>query len=447
MCRVTCPWEVARSSVRLKGASSDEPATNVMPRTGNHTGHCEFRLLLPEEDVPDPEFSIVIPAMNEEVTITDCVEWCKQGLHDAGVVGEILVVDSSTDRTAELALAGGCRVLCTPKRGLGQAYIDAVPYIRGRYVLMGDADCTYDFRRLSPFVDKLREGYEFTMGSRWEGSIEAGSMPFLHRYFGTPITTWVLNRLYGSRFTDAHCGMRGISRDALLRMSLASRSWEYASEMVLKSVRMQLRTTEVPVVFHKDREGRVSHHKRAGWFSPFRAAWVNLRVVFVYRAEFFMLKPGIAMLALGLLLALPLSFGSISLGPVIFSLYWQLLGVTLAILGLDSFYFGCLAEIFCDYTDRSRQRWQAVFRYTPTVLISMAAFLVGLGLVGALAVHYVTTGYTLPKVSAAVDHLAVTGLLFLVAGFSSFSFVLLLYATGVRYAGSKPVSDDPSVAD
>ena len=138
-------------------------------------------------------------------------------------------------------------MLKTPKRGLGRAYIDAIPFIRGRYVLMGDADCTYDFRELEPFVEKFREGYEFVMGSRWRGSIEPGSMPFLHQYLGTPVTTWILNRLYGSRFSDIHCGMRGITRDALERMDLHSQSWEYASEMILKSVHMELRTAEVPV--------------------------------------------------------------------------------------------------------------------------------------------------------------------------------------------------------
>ena len=179
---------------------------------------------------------------------------------------------------------------------------------------MGDADCTYDFRLLGRFVEKLRQGDDFAMGSRWLGSIEPGSMPGLHRYLGTPVTTWILNRLYGSQFTDIHCGMRGISRDALERMGLVSQSWEYASEMVLKSVLMNLRTSEVPVTFYKDREGRVSHHKRSGWFSPFQAAWINLRAMFVYRAEFFALKPGLFFLLVGLLLTLPLSFGTISVG-------------------------------------------------------------------------------------------------------------------------------------
>ena len=133
---------------------------------------------------------------------------------------------------------------------------------------MGDCDCTYDFRELEPFVTKFRDGAEFIMGSRFRGYIEPGAMPPLHRYLGTPVTTWILNVIFSSHFSDIHCGMRGITRAALERMGLRSQSWEYASEMVLKSVHMRLRTEEVPIRFLKDREGRLSHHKRSGWFSP-----------------------------------------------------------------------------------------------------------------------------------------------------------------------------------
>ena len=137
----------------------------------------DVRLQVPPDDVTDPELSIVIPALDEELTIGDFVDWCHEGLRKAGVAGEILIVDSSSDRTAEIALSRGARVLSSPKRGLGRAYIDALPFIRGPYVLMGDADCTYDFRELAPFVERMREGYEFVMGSRWKGYIEPGSMP------------------------------------------------------------------------------------------------------------------------------------------------------------------------------------------------------------------------------------------------------------------------------
>ena len=163
-------------------------------------------LSVPERDVVEPELSIVIPALDEEVTVGDFVDWCREGLDAAGVVGEVIIVDSSSDQTSEIALEHGARVLRTPQRGLGRAYIDALPYVRGEYILMGDADCTYDFRLLAPFVEKLREGYEFVMGSRWAGSIEPGSMPRLHQYLGTPVTTWILNVLYGSRSRTSTAG-------------------------------------------------------------------------------------------------------------------------------------------------------------------------------------------------------------------------------------------------
>jgi glycosyltransferase involved in cell wall biosynthesis len=404
-------------------------------RSPSHTpgGDPELQLLLPADDVANPEFSIVIPALNEEKTVAEFVDWCKQGLKAAGVSGEILIVDSSSDRTEALALAHGARVLRTPRRGLGRAYIDALAQIRGRYVIMGDADCTYDFRDLTPFVEKFRDGYEFVMGSRWKGTIEPGAMPWLHRYLGTPVTTWILNRLYRSHFSDIHCGMRGIVTTALERIGLQSQSWEYASEMVLKSVHARLRTTEVPVRFLKDRNGRLSHHARAGWFSPFHAAWINLRAMFVYGVEFFVLKPGLAILGLGLLLTLPLSLGPIQVGPVRFSLFWMLLGMTLTLLGLQSFYLGCLAQVLHDYTGAARRRWLRIFSYTRTVTLSALGFLLGLVLALVLVTDYVRSGLALSPTDH-LPHLGVLGLTLMVVSFMTFTFDLLLHATALRSA-------------
>src|SRR5260370_4831202 len=212
----------------------------------------DVRLLLPANDIESPEVTILIPAVNEELTIADFVAWCHEGLRAAGAVGEILIVDSSSDSTAELALAGGARVLKTPKRGLGRAYIDAIPYVRGKYVIMGDADCTYDFRNLAPFIAAMRGGIEYAIASRWKGSIERGAIPALHQYFGTPVTTWILNRLYRSHFSDIHCGMRRATRAALRPVGIRPQPSESPSHMVLKAVRMGLRTTEVPVAFYTD---------------------------------------------------------------------------------------------------------------------------------------------------------------------------------------------------
>jgi hypothetical protein len=316
--------------------------------------------------------------------------------------------------------------------------MDAIPYIRGRWVIMGDADCTYDFRELAPFVERFRQDYEFVMGSRWKGSIEPGAMPRLHQYVGTPVTTWILNRLYSSRFSDIHCGMRGITLDALKRMDLQSRSWEYASEMVLKSVHMNLRTAEVPVTFYRDREGRLSHHKRAGWFSPWQAAWINLRAMFVHGSDFFVLRPGLVVLALGLLLTVPISLGPVDLGPVTLSLYTMLLGLALTVVGLQSFFLGCVAQVLFDYTGRAKRRWLRLFPYTRSVAIAAALVLAGVLLAVPLVVTYLDNGLRLGDPSAVENHLAVLGLTLAIAGFQLFTFTLILHGTILATTRKQP---------
>ena len=391
----------------------------------------EIELLVPERDVEDPELSIVIPALNEALTIEEFVRWCHEGLEAAGVRGEILIVDSSTDATPQLALTGGARVLRVPKRGLGRAYMDAIPYIRGRWVVMGDADCTYDFRLLKPFVDRFREGCEYVMGSRWKGSIEPGAMPPLHQYLGTPVTTWILNRLYSATFSDIHCGMRGITRDALERMDLHSQSWEYASEMVLKSVHMDLRTAEVPVRFLKDREGRLSHHKRMGWFSPWQAAWINLRAMFVYGSDFFLLRPGAVVLLLGMVLTLPLALGPVDVGFATLSLYTMLLGLVLSIAGLQAVLLGGVAQLLFDYTGRYKHRWLRLFPYTRTVFAAWGLIALGIALVVPLVVTYLANDLQLGSPGDPENHLAVLGLTLAISGFQLYVFTLLLHGTVV----------------
>ena len=395
------------------------------------TNDREVRLMVPAFDIANPEFSIVIPALNEELTIGPFVDWCHEGLRRARVRGEILIVDSSTDGTAQIAISKGARVLKTPRRGLGRAYIDALPFIRGKYVLMGDADCTYDFRDIEPFIERLRNGHEFVMGSRFSGSIEAGSMPPHHRYFGTPLTTWVLNFLYASGFSDIHCGMRGITTAALQSMSLQSQSWEYASEMVLKSVRMDLRTTEVPVHFRKDREGRLSHHKRAGWLSPWAVGWTSLKTMFIYGTDFVLIRPGLLLLFAGLLLTLPLAPGPMTIGPLTLSLSWMLLGLVLSVLGLHGFYMGSLARLFFDYSGEATRRLLALFSYTRSVAVSAAAGICGAALALPLIREYLHSGNPQAIKTLSSIHLAVAGLLFLVAGLMNFTFTLAIHAAAV----------------
>jgi glycosyltransferase involved in cell wall biosynthesis len=389
----------------------------------------DLQLLIPEDDVESPELSIVVPALNEQLTISEFIGWCHEGLAKAGVRGEILIADSSTDATAELALEAGARVLHVPKRGYGNAYKEAIPYARGPYVLMGDADCTYDFRRLGVFVERFREGYEFVNGSRWKGGIEPGAMPPLHKYFGTPVITRILNLLYSRRFSDIFCGMRGMTRERLVAMELDSDSWDYWTEMLVKSVHMNLRTAEVPVALLKDRDGRVSHHKRVGWFSPWQAAWISLRAMFLYGSDFFLLKPGLVLFALGLLITLPLGAGPITIGPIGLSLYTMLFGMALTITGLQSFFLGCIAQVLFDYRGRARDRWLTVFPYTRSVAAAAVTAVVGVGCIVPLIVYYFAHHGHLALRASVQDRLGVIGLMLVVIGFSLFTFTLVLHAT------------------
>jgi hypothetical protein len=230
--------------------------------------------------------------------------------------------------------------------------------------------------------------------------------------------------------------MRGLTKDAFVRMDLQSQSWEYASEIVLKSVHMKLRTTEVGVRFLKDREGRVSHHKRLGWFSPWSAAWANLRAMFVYGADFFALKPGFVLFALGLLLTLPLTFGAYSLGAVTFSLHWSLAGVTLAVLGLQSIYTGCLARTFYDASGRERERLLRTFSYNRTVLVSVVLFVTGFVLASFLVVEYVREDFTLGAIND-TSYRAVTGVMLMILAFMTFTFMLLLHASNIGWSARR----------
>jgi glycosyltransferase involved in cell wall biosynthesis len=366
--------------------------------------------------------SIVVPCRNEELTIGEFVDWCWQGLEAAGAEGEVIIVDNSTDHSPEIARDHGARVIHEPERGLGRAYVAALPHIRGDYVVMGDCDLTYDFRRLEPFLTALQEGAEFVMGTRLRGEIEPGAMPKLHRYFGTPVTTWILNRLYRQRFSDIHCGMRAMTVAALRRIDLQSPGWEYASEMVLKAAKLRLRTTEVPVRFLKDREGRESHHKRAGWRSPWKAGWDNLKVMFLYAPEALLLLPGLLLLVPGLALSIALIGGPIDVGEFELSLNWSLLGMTATTVGYTLVWLAVLARVHHDldptYTDTVLRR----FSFDRGAMLAFAFGAAGVALNGVLVATWVSQGFALKE----IYHPVIFGLLLIVLGFQTFAFTLLL---------------------
>lgn len=369
---------------------------------------------------PIPGFlSIVVPCMNEELTVGEFVDWCHEGLRRAGIEGEVLIVDSSDDRSPDIAVQHGARVLRVPRRGLGRAYVDAIPHIRGEWVLMGDCDLTYDFRELDGFVERLRAGDDFVMGTRVKGYIAPDAMPKLHRYLGSPATTWMFNRIYGTRFSDIHCGMRALTLEAYKRMALQSQGWEYASEMVLKASKLGLKTSEVPVRFYKDPPGRESHLVRAGWREPWRAGWRTLRVQFLYAPDWFLWRPGWLMLAAGLALSSSLVPGP--WGP--FDLHAMLLGIVLAVLGYSALQLATLARVHYDFDPRFTQAARRFVSYNRGVTGAFVLVAIGLAPNLALVARWLADGFALDE----IDHLSVYGLGLIVLGFQTFAFTLLLH--------------------
>jgi glycosyltransferase involved in cell wall biosynthesis len=357
-------------------------------------------LVVPENEIyiQNPQVSIVVPALNEEITIGEFVQWCWHGLREAGVCGEIIIIDSSEDNTPYIALKNGARVLRTPKRGLGQAYLDVIPFVRGKFVIMGDCDLTYDFREIQPFINKFEGGFEYIMGSRFKGHIERGAMPALHRYFGTPLTTWILNRIYGSNFSDIHCGMRGLTIEALKKINLTSSGWEYASEMVLKASRSNLLIGEVPVKFYKDREGRLSHHRRAGFWSPWYAGWINLKVMLVYSPDTFILKPGFLLMLIGVTIIIISSKGGVIIGKVGFGPHMLMLGICSTVLGYSLVQIGIIARLQHGLRRGITDAIVRKINYDSGMIATFLIGLVGILLFGVFLKEYIGNGYKIDSV-------------------------------------------------
>jgi glycosyltransferase involved in cell wall biosynthesis len=370
----------------------------------------------------------VVPCRNEELTVGEFVDWCLVGLARAGVSGEVIIADSSDDRSPEIAAARGARVVAVTRPGVGRAYIEGIRHARGDILIMGDCDLTYDFRELDAFITAIRDGHDFVMGTRHRGEIETGAMPALHRYFGGPVTTWVFNFIYGTRYSDIHCGMRAMTREAVDRLALESEGWEYASEMILKARKLRMRTTEVPVRFWRDREGRESHLKRGGWKTPWLAGWDSLRVMFLYAPDFFLLRPGLVMLGLGLAISAALVGGPFVALGVGFNLHWMLLGMVVATLGYSAVQLAVLARVFYDFDPRFTDRVLGRFTYNRGVAASGLLLLAG-GIPNlVLLARWINDGLRLP----AIQYSSLFGLLLMMLGFQTFGLTLLLHMIGRR---------------
>lgn len=242
------------------------------------------------------ELSIVMPCLNEAETVAVCVEKAKSFLARAGITGEVLVADNgSTDGSQEIAARMGARVVNVPGKGYGSALRGGIEQAVGRYIIMGDADDSYDFSSLDPFIQKLRQGYDLVMGNRFRGGIEPGAMPPLHKYLGNPVLTGIGRLFFHSPVTDFHCGLRGFNKQAYERMEVRTTGMEFASEMVVKATLLGMQIAEVPTTLRPDGRSRPPHLR--SW----RDGWRHLRFLLLYSPRWLFLYPGAALMMIGII--------------------------------------------------------------------------------------------------------------------------------------------------
>jgi hypothetical protein len=265
---------------------------------------------IPEAESRDVELTILMPCLNEAETIATCIDKAHGFLARSGVAGEILIADNgSSDGSVEYALARGARVIAVTERGYGAALRAGIAAARGRYVIVGDADDSYDFSRLEPFLARLRGGSDLVMGNRFTGGIAPGAMPFLHRYLGNPVLSLIGRMFFRSGIRDFHCGLRGLRRDAILALDLRTTGMEFASEMVVRAALNGLAIAEVPTTLAVDGRSRPPHLRT--WSD----GWRHLRFLLMFSPRWLFLYPGTALFALGLLGTVVLLPGPLMLTP------------------------------------------------------------------------------------------------------------------------------------
>lgn len=328
------------------------------------------------------ELTVIMPCLNEAETLATCIDKAMNYLAHSGVVGEVVVADNgSTDGSQAIAEAHGARVVNVPVRGYGAALQGGIAAARGRTVIMGDADNSYDFSTLQPFVERLREGYELVMGNRFKGGIAPGAMPPLHKYLGNPVLSSIGRLFFGSPIGDFHCGLRGFNKQTIQALNLRTTGMEFASEMVVKATLLGLKITEVPTTLAPDGRSRPPHLR--SW----RDGWRHLRFLLMYSPRWLFLYPGLTLLLLGIVAMLTLLPGPLTIGHVIFDVHTLLIAALLQILGIQAISFGMLAKQFgineellpADSTFERLRRFVSLER-----LLVTGAVLSGLGLIGVV---------------------------------------------------------------
>lgn len=287
------------------------------------------------------ELSIVMPCLNEAETLETCIRKAQQSLQSLDIAGEVIIADNgSTDGSQAIATRLGARVVDVKEKGYGSALMGGISAARGKYVIMGDADDSYDFTNLGPFVDKLRQGYDLVMGNRFKGGIKPGAMPKLHRYLGNPVLTAIGRLFFRSPCGDFHCGLRGFSRDAIMNLDLRTTGMEFASEMVVKATLRKMRMNEVPTTLSPDGRSRPPHLR--SW----RDGWRHLRFLLLYSPRWLFLIPGLLLIIAGLISGGWLMRGPIFIGNVGFDAQTLLYAAVAIIIGFQAIIFAIFTKAF-----------------------------------------------------------------------------------------------------
>ena len=290
------------------------------------------------------EVSVVMPCLNEEETLAACIKEARIGLEEANVQGEIIIADNgSTDTSIDIANANGARVVHVAQTGYGSALIEGISAARGTYVLMGDSDGSYDFRSLKRYLNELRQGYDLVMGCRlpaWGGTIEPGAMPWLHRWIGNPVLSWIGRLFFKTSVKDFHCGLRAFKRDAMMGLGLQCSGMEFASEMVVKSITQGLNVSQIPITLRPDGRTRPPHLR--SW----RDGWRHLRFMLLYSPKWLYQLPGITLLVAGLVGFITLLFGPVKIGDVIFDTNTLLISSAAIIVGTQLLFFAVYVTAF-----------------------------------------------------------------------------------------------------
>ena len=287
------------------------------------------------------ELTILMPCLNEAETLEICIKKAKKSLKDNKIKGEVIIADNgSTDGSQEIAKRNGARVVDIPVKGYGAALIGGCNAAEGKYVIMGDADDSYAFDNIMPFVKKLRQGPVLVMGNRFKGGIEKGAMPPLHRYLGNPVLSGLGRMIYRSKIGDFHCGMRGYNVEKIKELDLRTTGMEYASEMVVKAELNNLKIAEVPTTLKKDGRSRSPHLK--SWSD----GWRHLKFLLMYSPKWLFLIPGAIMTVIGLIGTILLSFTPVSIGEVTFDVQTLFYFVALFIVGIQVLFFALYTKIY-----------------------------------------------------------------------------------------------------